>query len=113
MIVIERRGGARLAQKAFLRRHVRRRVRRLLRRGQHCLQGDESFEPRILGLEDDPHAAGAENLQHAIRPESAELVGRLRRGQERVEFSLRLGAVVQPVRTAGIRLGSHQGTLSA
>ena len=50
--------------------------------GLHRLESDQPFQARIFRLEDDAHAAGAENLQHPVRPESAELVGSLGGTQE-------------------------------
>ena len=49
---------------------------------QHRLQGDLAAELRVLGEEDHAHAAGAELLQDAVRPEPADLVGLLGGAEE-------------------------------
>ena len=45
--------------------------------GQHGLQGDETLQLGILGLEDDAHAAGSEHLKNTVGTEPAQLVGSL------------------------------------
>jgi hypothetical protein len=47
------------------------------------LEGDLTFELRILGQKDDSHAAGAKDPEQAIMPEPAQLVRRLRRREQR------------------------------
>ena len=67
--------GLRLAQEALAGRRVGG------QRRQHRLESDQALQLGVLGLEDDAHAAGAEDLEHAIRPEPAQFVGALRWGQ--------------------------------
>jgi hypothetical protein len=55
-------------------------------RGPHGLEGDRPPQLQILRQKDNAHAAGAELAQDAVRPEPADLVGGLRRGQEVVRL---------------------------
>ncbi len=59
-------------------------------RPQH-LERDAAVQVRVLGLEDDAHAADAEHFQHAISREPADLVGLLGRRQEVIDFLSRVG----------------------
>jgi hypothetical protein len=75
VIVLDRGGGAGLAGEAFACRFADAQA------GLHRFHGNEAAQRRILGLEDDTHAAGAEDLLDAVRAEPADFVGGLRRGQ--------------------------------
>jgi hypothetical protein len=48
----------------------------------HHLQGHRPLKPCVVGQKDQPHAALAEQAQHAVVPQPAQLVRSLRRGQE-------------------------------
>jgi hypothetical protein len=56
----------------------------------HDLQGHETRELKVFGLKDHTHAPNTEDLQDAIRTETADFTRSLRRRQEIVDF---LGAV--------------------
>ncbi len=76
VIVLHGGGGLCFTQEALA-------VRRFLgQAGQHGLEGHRPFQLGVLGEEDDAHAAAAEHLEHAVRTESAHLVGLLRRSQQ-------------------------------
>ncbi len=49
---------------------------------QHRLQRHGAAQARVLGLEDDAHAAATEHLEDAIPAQPAQLADGLRRGQE-------------------------------
>ena len=76
MMVLDGRGRSGLAQKTLLGRDAGGDAR------QHRLDGHHALQSRILGLVDDPHAAGAKDLQHAVLPQPANFVGLPRRRQK-------------------------------
>ena len=89
VVVLDGRLGAGLAEEPGLGGRVAGHLR------EHDLQRDGAAEGGILGLEDDAHAAVAEDVQHAVRPEPAQLARPLRRRQERREGVRRgLGGVL-------------------
>gem|GEM_PF-6469396 len=53
-------------------------------RRPHYFQGHHALQVRVFRLEDDPHGAGPQNFQDAIRAEPAQFVRILRRRQEGV-----------------------------
>ena len=50
----------------------------------HDLQRHPPLQSGVFRLEDDAHAAGAEDLHDAVRPEPADFIRQLRRGQKRI-----------------------------
>ena len=55
--------------------------------GPEHLESDRAAEPGILGVEDNGHAAGAEDAENAKGVDPAQLAGRARRGQKWVAFA--------------------------
>ncbi len=78
VIMLELGSGPRLAHEPVLRSGL------ACETGQHRFQGDGALQAGILGKEDNAHSSTSENFQHAIGPETAQLVGVLG-GSEEVE----------------------------
>ena len=78
VVVLEGGGGAGLAQEAR-----RGRPRGRPRSGRMTFSATGRLELRVLGLEDDAHAALAEQLEDPVLAQPADLVGALRRPEER------------------------------
>ena len=80
MVVLDRRRGSGLTQEALPGTLARSQGR------QHCLEGDDPVQMRVLGAEDDPHAPDSEDLQDTVRAKAAQFPFRLRRGQPVVQL---------------------------
>ena len=55
-------------------------------RRQESLQRDAPFEVEIFRLEDNAHAAGADDAQDAVVAQPSQFIGRLGRGEARTEI---------------------------
>jgi hypothetical protein len=76
MVMTDRGQRAGLAQKALPRGGADRQAR------AHYLEGDPALQFRILGLQDDSHAAGAQEFEHPIAGQAADFTGTFGRRQE-------------------------------
>ncbi len=75
----------------------------------HHLQGHAALQLRIFGVEHDAHAAVTEHAQDAIRPQPADLIRLLRRGQKSVRFPHRVASRPARDRVPGFRRAAGGG----
>ncbi len=61
---------------------------RLRQFGPHHFEGDGAFEYQVLDVQNQSHAARAEEFQDAIRPQPSEFVRSLRRSEEVQHFAV-------------------------